>query len=562
MQIDLTADRRHSLSKGSEAFLKELKVPVTVRYYISRKGNELPVRLRSYGERVERFLEDIERTSEKMVEVRIYDPEPDSAAEESAIIDGVQSQTIGNDSEIYFGLAFSSADRSEVLPILDPGRDRSLEYEVLSRIRDVSRKAKPGVGIISSLPVADPGREWQLIRELSESYEVYNLTGSQSVPANVQTLLIIHPRSVSGSFDQRITDFVRRGGGLVVLMDALSLALSFSGTTSNIDDLSSEWDGLSRATGLEFTRQKLVTDMTFSTGLNRGEGFEEINSILSISPRGIVSGHPITEGLSKLSLQMSGAFVGRAADGIKATPLICSTADSELQEAKKILTAGKYETARMHASFLADTSVYDLGLLLEGRFRSFVEGDDQSFEGRMLLLGDADFIADPYAGYTQEVQGEQQFIPTNNNLALVRNALNYFEKDTLLNDARARTRTERPLTVLRQKEREIESQYEASLAQVQKELEDLGGIQSVDSVAHQAGAGGDVASAFQNVRRETRGRQAALEAESRRLKRRARVEVSHVKSRIQWATVLSVPLLTALTGSIVLAFRMRTTRPV
>lgn len=560
LRWDLTGDQRHSLSSSSQEFLTSLQNPVTVRYYVSRSGNEMPVRLRGYAEQVDQLLQEIESVSEGKVVLEWLDPLPNSAAEESAQIDGVQAQTIGDDSQIYLGLAFSSGDRSEALPVLDPTRRGALEYEVLSKLQDVSRAQKTGLGLVSSLPIAEKGREWQLVRELSESYDVFPLGGAMQIPKAVEILMVVHPRSVSTAFDKRVDEFMNRGGKLLVLMDSLSLALSFSGTTSRVADLTSEWAGLTRASGLSFTGDQLVTDMTFSTGLNRGEGFEEINSILSITPEGISKDHEVTDGLSKLSFQMSGAFTGTAVEGLEMVPLVTSTSDSALQAAELILTASKTETARMHSAFSADSEMYNLALLLKGGLRSFATGETIGVDGRMVLIGDADFIADPYSGNLQEVQGEQQFVPINDNHALVRNALSWLENDTLLNEARTRSRTSRPLTKLTQMERNSQARFETKLSQLQEELNAQEGVQSLEGVMGGTTKPENVSLNYQKVRMQQDGRTAQIRADVRKLKRAKRIAVANLRTRIQWVTVLSVPIAIVLTGASFLFVRNRRTR--
>lgn len=80
---------------------------------------------------------------------------PDSEAEDSANLDGIEGQVtspLGGD-KIYFGLAVSCLDERATIPFLSPQRDRLLEYDLTRAISQVATPQKPVIGVMSGLPV-------------------------------------------------------------------------------------------------------------------------------------------------------------------------------------------------------------------------------------------------------------------------------------------------------------------------------------------------------------------------------------------------------------------------
>ncbi len=556
---DVTEDQRHSLSPGSKELLQSLENPVTVRFYLSRSDNLLPVKLRHFSERVDSLLDTIVDISNGKVEVKRLDPKADPNAVESAVLDGIRPQTISQEAVVYMGIAVSSAGERAELPYLDPAEDTAIEYQLLSRIRKVAKRNVPRLGIISTLPIALNGG-WQIIKDLREEYELVSLRLSDPIPDNLDTLLIIHPKRISRKFEKKINAFTGRGGSMVVLMDSVSLALNFL-TSAQFDDLTSKWPGLMKATGLEFSGENAVADMLLSTKLDRGEGVEDLNTFLTVNEDCMHDDHVITGGMSSIALPISGAFLGDGHDNLQLTPIIQSTAQSAFSDKDSQLTANKEQTARKRWSFKADSEVYSLAVLVEGALHSFIDGKERpdAVPTKVILVGDADLIADPYAGYQEEVQGNEVFTPINNNLSLIYNALDFLKSESLLNDARSKTRQKRPLTTLRREERKIRSRYEVQLAALNMKLEKLqsksGGF-SEELLDHSRSINLDVQK--NQLKRDAQMREVKAEIEG--VNRTVREEVQKMKSRIQWLNTLAMPLVLAVSGIFFWSIRKHHTR--
>ena len=54
--LDLTENKVHTLTPGTQAILGDLETPVTIRYYATRKSETMPRRVKNYMRKVDDLL--------------------------------------------------------------------------------------------------------------------------------------------------------------------------------------------------------------------------------------------------------------------------------------------------------------------------------------------------------------------------------------------------------------------------------------------------------------------------------------------------------------------------
>jgi len=101
-RIDLTQGKLYTLSEGTRSVLGKLEAPVKIRLYFNQ-GAEVPLPVKAYGRRVEDMLAEFRQAGRGKVLVEKLDPEPDSEAEDSATLEGVEAQTSGTGDKFYLG---------------------------------------------------------------------------------------------------------------------------------------------------------------------------------------------------------------------------------------------------------------------------------------------------------------------------------------------------------------------------------------------------------------------------------------------------------------------------
>src|SRR5215469_16487529 len=140
-RVDLTKEKAFTLSQGTRDILKKLDTPIKIRYYCSQsEPSAETVFLRTYAKHVEDLLAEYKQIAGGKITIEKYDPQPDSDAEDSARLDGVEGQLMRNGDKFYLGLAVSLLDEKQAIPFLDPNRERLLEYDLS---RAISRVATP-----------------------------------------------------------------------------------------------------------------------------------------------------------------------------------------------------------------------------------------------------------------------------------------------------------------------------------------------------------------------------------------------------------------------------------
>src|SRR3954466_1820094 len=154
-RVDLTKEKAYTLSAGPRAILGKLDAPVKVRLYCTQGENTTPegVMLKGYAKEVEDLLGEYKQAAKGKLVIEKYDPEPDSDAEDSAHLDGVEGQMLRNGEKFYLGLAVAQLDAKEAIPFLDPSRERLLEYDLSRAISLVGNPQKPVIGVMSPLPI-------------------------------------------------------------------------------------------------------------------------------------------------------------------------------------------------------------------------------------------------------------------------------------------------------------------------------------------------------------------------------------------------------------------------
>src|ERR1041385_118012 len=154
-RVDLTREKAYTLSDGTRAILKKLDTPVTIRFYCTQAEAATPetIFLRDYARRVEDLLGEYKQAAHGKLTIQKLNPQPDSDAEDSARLDGVDGQELSNGERFYLGLAVSMLDEKQAIPFLAPDRERLLEYDLSRAISRVERPEKPVIGVMTPLPV-------------------------------------------------------------------------------------------------------------------------------------------------------------------------------------------------------------------------------------------------------------------------------------------------------------------------------------------------------------------------------------------------------------------------
>ena len=117
-RADLTEEKLYTLSAGTKELLAKLERPVVLKFYATA-GDAIPVPVRQYAQRVRDLLDEYGLHGGGRVTVEVYDPQPDSDAEEWAGKYGLQATPVGamGGPDLYLGLAAVSGPREAAIPM-------------------------------------------------------------------------------------------------------------------------------------------------------------------------------------------------------------------------------------------------------------------------------------------------------------------------------------------------------------------------------------------------------------------------------------------------------------
>src|SRR6266404_4237792 len=598
-RVDLTKEKAFTLSEGTRAILKKLDTQVKIRFYCSQaEASPETVFLRTYAKHVEDLLAEYKQIAKGNLTIEKYDPQPDSDAEDSARLDGVEGQLMRNGEKFYLGLAVSQLDEKQSLPFLDPNRERLLEYDLSRAITRVMTPDKPVIGVMSPLPIfgmpsnpmmmrmGQQGQQpWVIINELKNDFAVKRIAMDvDKIDEDVKVLMVIHPRDISDKAQFAIDQFIMRGGKLIAFLDPLPMVDSREQNEmlGSIPNSGSSLDKLLKAWGLSFETSKVVADMNFKMQLGGRNGQpQDAPAVLGLNGQGINAEDIVTSQIDNLWLPYAGAFTGTPAEGLKETVLLKSTKDSQLVDGFMANLSGE----NVMKDFKPSGTQYALAVRLTGKFKTaFPNGqpedkkDDKKKEDEkdadkkdgekkaeekkpsdslkeckqdttVILVGDADMLYDRVALQPIQTLFGTAYAPANGNLSFAQNAIEQLTGDNNLIGVRSRATVARPFTRVKAMETAANEKFQSEI----KRLED-GASESQRKINELQQQKKDKDQRFilspeqsaelANLRKQ--------EIETRKhlkqVQKDLRKEVVSLQTTVKWINILAVPLAVAISG--------------
>jgi ABC-type uncharacterized transport system involved in gliding motility auxiliary subunit len=527
-RVDLTQGHLYTLSQGTKNILSKLQAPVTIRFYYSQNSTAIPVELKTFATRVEDVLNEYERAGHGKVIIQKLDPEPDSDAEDSATLDGIQPQLTNTQDQFYLGLSVSFLDKKAALPVLSPDREQLLEYDITRAITRVASTSKPVIGLMSALPILgqslnlqtrqQPSEPWVLANELKGEFTVKKVDmDAVKIPDDIKVLLVVQPRDISEESEYALDQFVMRGGKLIAFLDPYAYSDQqpdprnpLGGTTAG----SSTFNFLLKSWGYDMP-DKVVADMTYASG----QGDNLVPTLLSLDQNALNKSDVATSQLGSLLIPFAGAFIGHPAPGLTQTVLAQTSPNTMLVD--KIIATLSGETSTR--GFKPTGKPYLLAIRLNGKFKTaFPKGDPnvaaaaaaaaeaaadaaaakkaaspnapapapaapaakpadvaappepaeimQSPENAVVLVSDADMLTDGASVDTEDVYGQKVVVPRNGNLNFAQGLVEQVAGDFDLSTLRSRASFVRPLTVIQNMDARAQQKYLGKINDLQESL--------------------------------------------------------------------------------------------
>ncbi|MES2922546.1 MAG: Gldg family protein [Verrucomicrobiota bacterium] len=595
---DFTENKVHTLSDGTRSILTELDTPVVIRYYASRSTDYMPEELKLHMRRVDDLLKeyssiaDTSARSKGKLRIENLDPEPDTDAEDSANLDGINGQRM-NDQNLFFGLAVSCLDKTTVIPFLNPREETMLEYQLSKAIAEVSTPTKPKIGIMSALdlkgaPAMMPGQQptqgWVIYQQLKQSFDVVDISMEAATidPKLIKVLLLFHPAGITPEAEYSVDQYLLNGGTVVACLDACSVAAQMTQPPSNPmmgqqppNPVTSTLPTLLSAWGVNYESKEVLADPTLATKLGGDRlGFAVLTLGKDQMPQ---KDDVITKDLGSVTLFLPGAFTKTGATGITASTLIQSSTRAGFVDAMK---ASQLD-ASLGRTLKSNGTAYDLVTHLSGTFKTaFPDGKpkptsegtenkdapkpehlkEAASPGNVFLIADVDAFFDRFAYHIQPIGGTQMVSLANGNATLLLNLLDQAVGSKYLIGSRSRSAIARPFTVVKEMEDKFEKtagakqdEYEAKAKATQERLNDLQAERS-------RGAGPYLTPAQEEELKKLRAEQVKYSKLIREQQKDLRRQKDKLAGNITLLNVAAMPALVVLVGLALFIQRRRSTR--
>jgi len=579
-RVDVTEQQLYSLSEGSRLLLENIEADIDLRlYYSQEQANNLPA-LKAYAERVIEFLNLYARLSGGHVRLQVIDPEPFTDEEDEALAYGVQAvpiSTMGD--KLYFGVvATNGIDDIEVLPFIDPKRERFLEYDITRVMHRLSHRDKPKMGLVSGLPLdgkmeISQGYQspWTLMKYLDDVVKTVPVSLEAGVPEEIGILMLVHPQGLSEVEYYAIDQFVMRGGKLIAFTDPLAETPHPMGGlnhgASSLNRLLAGW-------GVEMLPEQVVGDENLSVRITTGvQSQTRLNTVyylpwLELTEDYLSDAHAMTADLQLVRVASSGVWERTELGQADWTPIMQTSEGAGLFPSS--LMQGQPDAGNLIQIFHPDNAIYTLAGHLSGWLSTnFPDGPPDNFSNphhvhlhesatpaQLMLVADTDVLRDVFWVQAQDLYGHRLVVPTADNANLVVNMVEYLTGSQALIQLRSRGLVSRPFGVVEAMRRQAEARFHDTEKQLKQELkqteESLTRLQEKSLAANDA----YITPQEQATLEVFRSKLIALRKELRNVQYALQHEIQTLGYWLKFINIWLMPLLLML-GAIIIYYRRK-----
>lgn len=583
-QIDLTSDRIHTISEGTDHIVKSLKEPVNLYFFFSKQTAAALPQIKAHGTRVRELLEELVARSNGKLTLKVIDPQPFTEEEDRATELGISSAPVTATGEkLFLGLAATnSTDGKESIPYLDPQNEEQLEYDVAKLIHKLSTAKKPVIGWLSSLPMGGdfdmqtgrPRAPWVVFGQIEQMYTVRNLEPALTkIDADVDVLVLVHPKGLPPAALWAIDQFALRGGHVLAFIDPNSQSDQSGADPQNPmaamgADHSSHLEPLLKTWGVDFNPDQVVVDLErgLAVQMREGEPPTQHIAILGFDATSL-SKDVITGRLDNLTMATAGSLKPLKGRKLQFEPLITTSKEAGTLPAARFAMMADPNSLR---DGFRPTGPQVVAARISGNAASaFPNGPPPGVAAapdalkasakplNVVVIADTDLLQDFMWVDVRNFFGQTIYQPRANNGELVWNAIDNLSGSADLISIRGRAAYTRPFDRVEALRREADAKFRATEQQLEQELQQtedqLSKLQTGKPGANDALLSADQAKAIEHfqqeklrIRKELRAVNAGLETDIRKL-----------GFEVKLWNILLMPVLVALIGLAMAYWRNR-----
>ncbi|HJS53400.1 MAG TPA: gliding motility-associated ABC transporter substrate-binding protein GldG [Chitinophagaceae bacterium] len=447
-RLDLTKEKRYTLSKASKQLLKNLDEPVMIDVFL--KG-DFPSGFKKLSLSTSELLKEFKENGKRYIIYNFHEPDEiitgDRRFADTLISMGAAPINLkvqlkaGEQQQYVFPVAWVRyKDKSMLVNLYTGGKrlitpeelnsaEALMEYQFINAMNRITQKNPTLIGY--AVGNGEPnGAEVQDLIEgtLRPNYSLFtlNLATQTFIPDTFKVLLVVKPTMTFSENERfKLDQYVMRGGKVFWL----------------IDNLAAEMDSLKlNARTVAFERNLNLTDLFFRYGARINPDLimdlqcDFLPFIAGGTPENpqyeflkwnyfplfeSKNNHPINKNLRLVSSRFANPIDTVKAEGIKKTFLLQSSANSRRIGTPAIISLDENRNAPEDENFT--TNDIPAAVLLEGKFRSLYEGriskeradslkaigtpfvGRSNIENKMIIVGDGDIALNDFSPQQQQI---------------------------------------------------------------------------------------------------------------------------------------------------------------
>lgn len=497
-RLDLTAEKRYSITNVSKTLVRNLEKPVNITLYLD---GELNTGFRKFQKSIVEKIADYNAYSSQLINLTVFDPYEITDAKRrdelfsELIAKGLQPTNIhqntakGTITQLVFpGVLIEYGDKHLSVNLLQNNpvhyevnlnnSIESLEYELTSAFSELMNDKKQTVAFLTGQGELNEFETHEFTKALSEKYQVSQVSAQELLAKGeqIKSLIIANPQKPFTEYDKFCIDQYLMGGGrMLLLIDPVSVNLD-SLQTGNMT--------------LAFPKNLNLDDQLFRYGIRiNADLVQDVECLLisvNTAPAGSPSkftpapwyyfpllvpseNHVISRNLNRVKSEFVSSLdtVGKG-NQIRKSVILGTSAYSLVSPAPVEISLMSINNPPDRRLFRQPSQA--VGVLLEGTFESVFknrivdsfgmkssEVKTESQETKMIVFSDGNLMANQYRirnGVPEYMAlGYDRFSKqTFGNKALLLNAVNYLCDDEGLMELRSRVFKIRLIDKVRMKE--------------------------------------------------------------------------------------------------------------
>jgi ABC-type uncharacterized transport system involved in gliding motility auxiliary subunit len=333
---------------------------------------------------------------------------------------------------------------------------------------------------------------WVVVDQLGELFELQPIdTQATEIPAAVEVLVVVHPKSLGEETLLAIDQFVMKGGRLLAFVDPLAEMdrprqpdpiMAMQGNQgSDLNQLLSAW-------GVVMRQGKVIGDAQVALEVSGGPSGRPLRhlGILGLLEANLSADDVVTAALSNINVTSAGILDIAEDATTTIEPLMRSSAYAMPLDASQLAFMSSPEDLQQGFSPTGDR--YVLAARISGPAQSAF-GDrvaetpgaiEKSVDINVIVVADTDILSDRLWVQVQNFFGQRIASPWANNGDFVTNAVDNLIGSSALISVRSRGRFTRPFEVVQDLRRQAESRYlenandlQAQLSETERKLSEL-----------------------------------------------------------------------------------------